>query len=450
MARAATALAAAAAVGLAAADAPSQFHIAVAPAGMRVAFKMNATAAPQTCVYGAAPGQLNATATTGAGRQYLPDHGYHFDALLAPLAPATQYWYSCAGSPAKAFTTAPVGTDEPFNLVAFGDWGWLGTAERGPALGVGGLQLNWSAVPARQLLESLHRNGSADLVWNIGDMAYADDAFGYWADLLKFDYENVYDSWMSWIENVSSTTPFMVAPGNHESECHSPACFVDLPGLGEKLRNFSAYNARWVHMPWAESGGSSPMWFSFDYGMAHFTVLDTSTDFPDAPEGTTGDSHSPLLPAGGFAPNGTYAQWVEADLARAAANPATRWIIAGGHRPFESLPAAHASYLAGLFAKYNVSLYLAGHVHSYKREDAATWGDGVPHVTAQGARRPVHLLRAGACARHGARGCERQDEHGAPDRDARCAHLDAAARPRRRRAGHAHHRQVSRRRPRYR
>ena len=98
--------------------------------------------------------------------------------------------------------------------------------------------------------------------------------------LLNFTYEEAYDGYMEWLENVTSTTPYMVAVsngvrvgrgwgvgrnahvplhcgtrctlflvlptklqvGNHESECHSPACILDAPALGEKLNNFTAYN----------------------------------------------------------------------------------------------------------------------------------------------------------------------------------------------------------------
>ena len=49
--------------------------------------------------------------------------------------------------------------------------------------------------------------------------------------------------------------------------------------------------------------------YSFDYGRMHFVSIDTSTDFPGAPEGKTGDGNFPQLPAGGFAPDGAYMAW---------------------------------------------------------------------------------------------------------------------------------------------
>jgi len=91
-------------------------------------------------------------------------------------------------------------------------------------------------------------------------------------------------------------------------------------------------------MPGADSGGVLAMWHSWDYANAHFVALDTSTDFPGAPEGTTGDSGFPFLPAGSFGAPGQYMAWLEADLAAAAAARAAGkidWIITGAHRPFE-------------------------------------------------------------------------------------------------------------------
>jgi hypothetical protein len=67
---------------------------------------------------------------------------------------------------------------------------------------------------------------------------------------------------------------------------------LNLETEGKFLSNFSAYNARWA-MPADESGGVLAMWFSFDYADVHFVSIDTSTDFPGAPEGETGDSHMP-------------------------------------------------------------------------------------------------------------------------------------------------------------
>ena len=114
----------------------------------------------------------------------------------------------------------------------------------------------------------------------------------------------------------------------------------------------------------------------------HIVSIDTSTDFPNAPEGETGDSHMPWFPAGHFAPDGAYMAWLDADLAAARARGA-RWILAGGHRPTEDLD--DPAPLLALFEKHGVDAYFAGHGHSYYRYDASAFGDGAIHIMVGGA-----------------------------------------------------------------
>jgi exo-beta-1,3-glucanase (GH17 family) len=60
--------------------------------------------------------------------------------------------------------------------------------------------------------------------------------------------------------SANSIYPSLCGTGNHESECHDPACVVNPRQLGIPLSNFTAYNARWK-MPSAESGGVESMWY---------------------------------------------------------------------------------------------------------------------------------------------------------------------------------------------
>eukprot|EP00854_Cymbomonas_tetramitiformis_P013329 gene13329-15748_t len=239
--------------------------------------------------------------------------------------------------------------------------GYLGSAERPMKISTDGLVKNWSALPARQTLEKLKNEGSIDLIWHVGDIGYIDDAFAHHP--VEFTYEKVYNEYMNWIQNLTAVLPYMVSPGNHESECHSPACIVEL--RFNALRNFSAFNKRW-HMPSQESGGVLNMWYSYNYGAVHFVSINTETDFPGAEETDTGDSHLKFMPAGHFAPNGTYLKWLEADLKAAnesRANGGPNWIIVGGHRPHGVVKAC----CAAMFEKYGVDMYFNGHAHNYVR-----------------------------------------------------------------------------------
>merc|ERR1712100_51834 len=109
------------------------------------------------------------------------------------------------------------------------------------------------AMETRNQMEILKK--TSDMVIHAGDMAYADDSFLHEGCRTEFCYEAVYDGWMKWMENITDSLPYMVTPGNHESECHSPACLVS-SDIKHSLANFSAYNARWS-MPSKESGGVS-------------------------------------------------------------------------------------------------------------------------------------------------------------------------------------------------
>jgi len=243
-------------------------------------------------------------------------------------------------------------------------------------IAVSGLVRNWSATVTRRRLEAL--KDKFDMVWHLGDIAYADDAFGH--ALFGFSYETCYNGFMNWMQNLSATMPYMVSVGNHESECHSPGCFLH-PSKGGALGNFSAYNTRW-HMPSAESGGAMSMWYSWNYGPVHFISVNTETDFPDAEERDRGDSGTRLLPAGHFAPDGEYLRWLEADLKAAAEARKTwrgpRWIVAGGHRPYGDIAKEHVP----LFEKYGVDMYVAGHGHAYVR---GTPVNGTTYVMVGGA-----------------------------------------------------------------
>ena len=88
---------------------------------------------------------------------------------------------------------------------------------------------------------------------------------------------------MDWLQNLTTTLPYMTTPGNHESECHSPACIVGILGKGEKLKNFTAYNARWK-MPSRQSRGVEAMWYSWNQGAIHFVGANSETDWKGAGE----------------------------------------------------------------------------------------------------------------------------------------------------------------------
>jgi hypothetical protein len=307
--------------------------------------------------------------------QYLSGYGHHHVAKLTGLTPGAMYQYRivCDGVTTAYRTFEAPGTGQDASLLVIGD---MGFGENG------------EAITSRNRIEAL--KAEFDAVVHVGDIGYADDAFLHGKCSTGFCYEDVYDHYMDWIENVTDTKPYMVAVGNHESECHSPACQTS-PSTKRNLSNFSAYNVRFA-MPSQESGGVASMWYSFDYGPAHFVALNTETDFPGAASENWGSAGRVLgSPAGHFAPDGAYLRWLEADLAAASQNRAERpWVVAFGHRPGvwlngssrnETMWTVHAP----LLKKYGVDLYLAGHIHSYHRLLPAAGNDVVPTIVTGGA-----------------------------------------------------------------
>eukprot|EP01063_Lacrimia_lanifica_P034874 TRINITY_DN6546_c0_g1_i1.p1 TRINITY_DN6546_c0_g1~~TRINITY_DN6546_c0_g1_i1.p1 ORF type:complete len:510 (+),score=138.41 TRINITY_DN6546_c0_g1_i1:69-1598(+) len=300
--------------------------------------------------------------------------GEHHSVTIGPLVEGVRYAYEVhcgadSGAAAAASKSTSVGKrfeatfrtrGDGLSISVFGDMGYLGSAARRIIIHIEGLKKNWSAVPTRTTLEGMKDAGEIDMVWHVGDIGYADDSYDH--NLVGGNYESVYNGYMNWMQNLTAAVPYMVSPGNHESECHSPWCVVNFL-KGKSLSNFTAFNHRF-HMPSAESGGVLNMWYSWNYGPAHFVSLNTETDFPGAGEEHRGDSK--IFSAGGFRPAGVYMRWLEADLKQAAEDRARGkigFIIAGGHRTCcKDIPGVEA-----LFAKYGVDLYLSGHIHKYFR-----------------------------------------------------------------------------------
>lgn len=208
-----------------------------------------------------------------------------------------------------------------------------------------------------------------NFVWHLGDISYADDDF--LEHPLQFGYERIWNDYMNSVQPFAAYAPYMVLPGNHEAECHSPLCIVSID-KSRQLRNFSAYNGRF-QMPSDVSNGVLNMWYSFNLGPIHFVNFNTETDFSGAPS----DTFLPGEDNGGF---GDPVAWLRADLEAAVSNRSIRpWIIVGGHRPIYSITAEKdnkpignyrdlQTAIEGILHESQVDLYISGHVHGYERQ----------------------------------------------------------------------------------
>lgn len=338
----------------AAASTPALVRIALAGAtasgrsdGMAISWTTQVASEPAVS-YGLRSGHLNQTSTTATSRRYLDT--YHHHVLLGGLEPDTTYFYRCVdtasgiSSAEYRFRSAPDSTAA--GEVTFATFGDLGAGNE--------------SMATKHALATM-RDG-LDFVWHVGDIAYQDD---YLTSLTK--YEEVLDLYMQQMQNTTARVPYMVLPGNHEVDCHSVPCLFNLK-YRDALSNFTAYNARF-RMPSDESGGVLNMWYSFNYGPAHFISMDSETDYPGAYEGEYDEYH--VLPSGGFSPReNALLEWLEADLARAHQSRSVRpWIIVGAHRPMYlyEQSAAFREAVEDLFFHYGVDVFISGHIHSYFR-----------------------------------------------------------------------------------
>jgi len=354
---------------------PEQLHLAFAgadingyPNGMSVSWFTHQFTS-SVVQYGLDADKLDQV-SKGSSMQYLVEYGYHHRVVLSNLVANSVYYYRVGNhsiwSDVFHFRAAPNSPDALLSISVFGDLGYLDSKQRPMEVVFSYLEKDWSAMETRRQIEKLHSVGAIDFIWHIGDISYADDSFDSSPE--SFTYEDVYNGYMRWFENISNTIPYMVLPGNHETECHSPSCLYGVRGAS--LKNFSAYNARW-HMPSDVSGGVLSMWYSFNYGAVHFVSINTETDWVNAQEETGGLPNS-YYKCGSFGRTGEYMAWLEEDLKKAVKEREAGlrpWIIVGGHRPFDHVCNTDSQNppIEDLLNKYDVDLYICGHLHSYCR-----------------------------------------------------------------------------------
>jgi len=363
-----------------AANLPSQVHIALAGTdsdgnsnSMSVTWSTSTQTSSSTVKYGTSSGVYTNT-VTGYSRSYYET--FHNHVVLGTLSSDTLYYYvvgdSTGGwSSEYTFRSAPLSSKlrGNFSFAVFGDLGLV------------------NGEASNNYLKSI--KDSIEFVAHAGDVGYADDSFLHLGCATSFCYEDSFDQYMVSIEPWASQLPYMVAPGNHEADCHDPACLVS-KDKKEKLSNFTAYNERFL-MPSDVSDGVMNMYYSFNYGNVHFISLDTETAYAGAPEET-----KYVLPCGGFST--VFLPWLENDLIKANENREERpWILVMGHHPLydgDSINTALQTAVEDLFYKYGVDVFFGGHEHFYERDYPVY--KGVPEADYINPVATTHLLIGGA------------------------------------------------------
>jgi len=223
-------------------------------------------------------------------------------------------------------------------------------------------------------LQRIIKKYNFNSILHIGDVCYASVQVPYPPSLQRKEEELqiIWDIFGRQIEKVAAYTPWMIGAGNHE-----------------RFFNWTAYNSRY-HMPGDQQkdrGGNNNYWYSFDYGLVHFTMMSTEHE---------------------YLPNTPQYKWLENDLKQANANRAkTPFLILTGHRPMycsddgeynQHKPGAiFQTIIEPLMVKYAVDLYLCGHMHCYERiypvinGTVISHGSGGKTFTNPGA--PIHVVQ---------------------------------------------------------
>lgn len=346
----------------------------------------------QSCVqYGLSEDDLSLKRCSSASATYHTSRTYSNAVTLNGLSPATTYYYQIVSSNSSVqqfFSPREAGDDTAFTMAVVIDLGVYGQdgytikmdmTKRDTIPGVAPA-LNHTTIG--RLADTID---DYEFVIHPGDLAYADDWVYNVDNFLDASdaYESIIENFYSQLAPIASRKPYMASPGNHEADCEEVV--NEICPTGQK--NFTDFMNRFGQtMPTAFSSTSSnkaavaksltaqslakpPFWYSFEYGMVHVTMIDTETDFENAPDGP-----GTTLNSGPFGRLNQQLEFLEADLA-SVDRSITPWVIVGGHRPWYSTGSAtsmstcSACQIAfeSLMYKYGVDMGVFGHVHNSQR-----------------------------------------------------------------------------------
>ncbi|MDR1246981.1 MAG: metallophosphoesterase family protein [Clostridiales Family XIII bacterium] len=294
--------------------------------------------------YAASKGFLNArevraVPVTGAAPAEIS--GRRFSAELTGLSPGTTYYYSVSGDPdgVYSFTTAEAESGS-FSFMYLGD---IQVTERAES--------DFSAW-GRFVSGAYKKNPGLAFALQGGDIVESGINTEQW------------DAFLDNAAPVFSRLAFMPTNGNHESNFLSgkPELYLDVFSL-----------------PRNGPEGFEEEFYSFDYGDAHITVLNS---WVFSGEQKLGDGDFAEIDA-----------WVARDLSSSDAT----WKIAVTHVPLYAVHSDAAAdkaknHWAPLFEYYGVSLVFVGHQHVYSRLKPLTggaedFGDGVTYIMGNSGRK---------------------------------------------------------------
>ncbi|KYQ90071.1 hypothetical protein DLAC_08655 [Tieghemostelium lacteum] len=294
---------------------------------------------------------------------YWRDPGYIHDAVMTGLSPLTKYYYyfgsdSDGWSDVYSFISPPLsGEGSEAFVIAYGDLGtnfpFIASVEtQYPATetvqGIyNTISLPYNRNPFAKQLGLYRDDGDENQpFWNIhhiGDISYARGIGFVWGYFL--------DS----MQPLTTQCSYMVTIGNHEYDYMEQPFKPSWSNYGTDSGGECGvpYQTRF-HMPGGDDITTRNLWYSYNQGPIHYTVMSAEHDFlPGSPQ----------------------YQWIVQDLENVDRTQ-TPWVVFSGHRPFYTSALQESEYnmtkylldsIEPLLMKYDVNLVLTGHVHVYVR-----------------------------------------------------------------------------------
>ena len=234
------------------------------------------------------------------------------------LQPNTKYDFEVGPDKSQGSFKTPPGADEPFRFVVYGD-----TRTRPDA--------------HRAVVQQLLKHGVPDFVTFSGDSIADGSDPSLWP--VFFDIE----------KDLLRQTAFFPALGNHER--HSPS--------------------------WSEYFQQAKPYYSFNWGSAHFAVLDSDLGNV-SPSKRVRESYW-----------AEQTSWLEEDLA--ASQKADFRFLVAHHPPYTAVKSRqgdnpHMTALVPMLEKYHVSAGLFGHDHNYQHY----WKNGIHYIVSGGGGAPLY------------------------------------------------------------
>ncbi|KAJ5118306.1 hypothetical protein N7526_009943 [Penicillium atrosanguineum] len=369
---------------------PFQQRLAVyGPTSMSVGWNTYEKMDSSCVAYGTSADALSTTlCSSSVPTTYTTSRTWSNTVILTGLTPATTYYYKIQSTNSSVnhfLSPRTPGDKTAFNMDVVIDLGVYGadgfTTTKREEIPYIEPELNHTTIGA--LARTID---DYELVIHPGDFAYADDWYLKFSNLLegKEAYQSILEQFYDQLAPIAGRKAYMASPGNHEADCSEIPYLLELCPEGQK--NFTDFLHRFdqtMPEPFTSSSTSTtaqalaakaktyanpPFWYSFEYGMAHVVMINTETDFPDAPDGTDG---SAKLDSGPFGTTGQQIEFLTADLA-SVDRSVTPWLIVAGHRPWYSTGSDNGcdscqEAFEDLFYKYGVDLGVFGHVHNSQR-----------------------------------------------------------------------------------